>query len=68
MQVLTDKGASFTYAKGYNVDGDKVDVKAQKEAVTLAEDADCVLFSAGLPTISKEKATTELIEHTQLSG
>lgn len=48
LQVLTDKGASFTYAKGYNVDGDKVDVKAQKEAVTLAEDADCVLFFGGL--------------------
>ncbi len=48
LQILTENGVEYTYAKGYNVKGDKVDEHLQFEAARLALKYDTVLFFGGL--------------------
>lgn len=48
LDVLTENGVDFTYAKGYNVRGDKIDAKLEDEAASLALTHDVVLFFGGL--------------------
>lgn len=48
LQVLTDNGVDYTYAKGYSVAGDTVNAEWESEAVKLALKYDTVLFFGGL--------------------
>ena len=48
LEVLNRNGVEFAYCKGYNVNGDKADVKLEKEAVGKAEKYDVILFFGGL--------------------
>ena len=48
VEVLADEGVEHTFARGYNVVGDKADAKLEQQAVELAKQADVVLFFGGL--------------------
>ena len=48
LQVLSENGIQYTYAKGYSVSGDKVNAQWEKEASALALKYDTVLFFGGL--------------------
>ena len=48
LEVLTENGVEYTYAKGYSVKGDKINAELESEAATLALKHDTVLFFGGL--------------------
>lgn len=48
LDVLTDNGIDFDYAKGYSVRGDKPDVKLEEQAVEDCGKYDVILFFGGL--------------------
>ena len=48
LQVLSDNGVEYTYAKGYSVKGDKINRELEDEAASLALKHDVVLFFGGL--------------------
>ena len=48
LDLLTENGVNFTYAKGYSVRGDKVNAELENEAAKLALSHDTVLFFGGL--------------------
>ena len=48
LTVLQANGIQYTYCKGYNVRGDKVSAKLEKQALKLASQFDTILFFGGL--------------------
>lgn len=66
MKDWTNNGAEkckISYARGYEADADLVNEELMREAVGLAEEADCAVIFAGLP----ESYETEGCDRTSLS-
>lgn len=48
LDILTDHGVKFDYAKGYSVRGDDPDIKLEEQAVEDSTQYDVILFFGGL--------------------